>query len=78
MAAYGYAKLTDVALGQPRHNLSVELMHVVSVPGRRLRRSAAIIGPKWFTQRRIVSQETVIPRSAGKSSASRKLSVNRR
>ena len=46
--------------------------------GRHLRKSAAIIGPKWFTRRRIVSQETAMPRSARKSSTSRKLRVNRR
>ena len=48
------------------------------VLGRRLRKSAAMIGPKRFTQRRTVSYETAIPRSANKSSTSRKLSVKRR
>jgi hypothetical protein len=43
-----------------------------------LAQTAAIIGPKWFTQRRTVSYETAIPLSASKSSTSRKLSVNLR
>jgi hypothetical protein len=43
--------------------------------GRSLR---AISGPKASTQRRMLSCETVMPRSARSSSTSRKLSVNRR
>ena len=46
--------------------------------GRRLRRCGAIIGPKWFTQRRTGSYETAMPPSASKSSMSPKLSVNSR
>jgi len=38
-------------------DLEIDLveMQVVCGFGRRLRRSAAILGPKWFTQRRTVS-----------------------
>jgi hypothetical protein len=43
-----------------------------------LKHLAAMVGPKWFTRRRTVSYETVMTRSASKSSTSRKLRVNRR
>jgi hypothetical protein len=38
-----------------------------------LKHLAAMVGPKWFTRRRTVSYETVMTRSASKSSTSRKL-----
>jgi len=70
-------RATDRPCGQ-RFQIDFVKMQIVSGLGRRWRKSAAIIGPKWFTQRRIVSYETAIPRSANKSSTSRKLKVNRR
>ena len=60
------------------HRVITAGCHAVCGLGLRLRKSAAIIGPKWFTQRRTDSYETVMPRSASRSSTSRKLSVNRR
>ena len=46
--------------------------------GERLRKSAAIMGPKRFTQRRTVSSETAMPHSDNRPSTSRRLRVNRR
>jgi hypothetical protein len=50
-------------VGQAPIDLEIDLIkvpgQVVCSFGRRLRRSAAILGPKWFTQRRTVSQNTV-------------------
>ena len=50
-------------VGQAPIDLEIDFIkmpgQVVCSFGRRLRRSAAILGPKWFTQRRTVSQNTV-------------------
>src|SRR5208282_4248627 len=49
-------------VGQAPIDLEIDLIkmpEVVCGIGRRFRRSAAILGPKWFTQRRTVSQNTV-------------------
>ena len=53
----------DLALGvdgapevdQATIDLEIDYVEMVCGFGRRLRRSAATIGPKWFTQRRTVS-----------------------
>jgi len=49
-------------VGQAPIDLEIDLIkmpEVVCSFSRRLRRSAVILGPKWFTQRRAVSQNTV-------------------